>query len=179
MNICDLPDAVISEDGKYRYFLRRTADDMFGVGAVTFLMLNPSTADATLDDPTIRRCIGFAKAWGKARLYVCNLSPLRATDPNEMLVAGDEPEDVKSHNLTHITACAAESDIVVAAYGTHGTACSRNTRVLARLLLHGVAVHCIGTTKGGHPRHPLYVSAMTELQEFQKGKSNLQVGGTQ
>jgi hypothetical protein len=74
-------DAVFSADGRYRYRLTR---DLGGKTTVTFIMLNPSTADANLDDPTIRRCKGFAKDWGYGRLIIVNLFAFRATDPRDM-----------------------------------------------------------------------------------------------
>jgi hypothetical protein len=77
-----LREAEISEDGKYRYALMRMWDDK---PLMMFCMLNPSTADATKDDPTIRRCIGFAKDRGYGGIYVVNLMAYRATDPAECL----------------------------------------------------------------------------------------------
>ena len=86
------PVALFSEDRRYRYLLTRQVG--FGDKRVTFLMLNPSTADEERNDPTIRRCINFANAWGFGWLDVTNLSSLRATNPKEMLEAGPEPWDV-------------------------------------------------------------------------------------
>ena len=80
-----------------------------------FVMLNPSTADEHRDDPTIRRCIGFAKGWGYRTLYVTNLSPLRATYPKELLAAGPEPESIWQENLDNILDTAMVCGIVVAA----------------------------------------------------------------
>src|SRR3954454_15761859 len=80
-------NAVISACGRYRYLLSRQVGP--GLRTATFIMLNPSTADATNDDPTIRRCIGFARQWGCGRLAVLNLFAVRATDPAEMKRADD------------------------------------------------------------------------------------------
>src|SRR4051812_26865304 len=80
-------NAVISACGRYRYLLTRQVGP--GPRAATFIMLNPSTADATKDDPTIRRCIGFARQWGCGRLSVLNLFAFRATDPAAMKRADD------------------------------------------------------------------------------------------
>src|SRR6185369_17379869 len=79
--------AVISKCGKYRYSLRR--EWIGGAGTVCFIMLNPSTADASVDDPTIRRCIGFAQRWGYQILEVVNLYAYRATRPRDMFAAAD------------------------------------------------------------------------------------------
>ena len=89
-------DAVISDCGKYRYRLTRK----WGYGRPCgFIMLNPSTADALHDDPTIRRCVGFAKAWGCGALIVVNLFAVRATSPREMMRA-DDP--VGPENKEHV-----------------------------------------------------------------------------
>lgn len=78
-----IKSAIISECGKYRYSLSRIWDE--NKANVLFIMLNPSTADGDVDDPTIRRCIGFAKSWGYGGIYVGNLFAYRATDPKELL----------------------------------------------------------------------------------------------
>ena len=93
----EVPDARFSDDRRYRYLLTRRVGS--GTKSVMFLMLNPSTADEVRDDPTIRRCIGFANSWECGWLYVTNLSPLRATDPADVLEAGPEPDDVWDSNM--------------------------------------------------------------------------------
>ena len=151
--------AKFSSDRKYRYLLTRRvglADD-----AVTFVMLNPSTADETQDDPTIRRCIAFAKAWGFGGLHVVNLSPLRATDPKELLAAGRESDAVWDENLEHIWYKAQTSNMVIAAWGVHGAAENRDSRVMGELRENVGIVYCLGLTKDGHPKHPLYLKADT------------------
>ena len=128
-------------------------------------MLNPSTADGETDDPTIRRCIKFANTWGYGWLHVVNLSPLRATDPRELLRAGPEPEDVWLENLATVVATAEASDLVVAAWGVHGAVEDRADRVLAALDGRW-RIYCLGLTKEGHPRHPLYLRKDAEPQAF-------------
>ena len=158
-----LPLARFSADGHYRYLLTRRTG--FGDRTVMFLMLNPSTADAEQDDPTIRRCMGFAASWGYGWLHATNLSPFRATDPKDLLAAGPEPDDVWEENLRWVLEASAASDLVVAAYGVHGPAEQRDRRVL--LGVQDVSeVHCLGVTKDGHPRHPLYASANTKPVRF-------------
>ena len=107
--------ARLSPDGRYRYLLTRQLG--FGHGAVMFLMLNPSTADAVRNHRTIRRCINFGKAWGYGWLYVCNLSPFRSPDPRHVVAAGTEPSDVWRENFTTILTTARRCNLVVAAYG--------------------------------------------------------------
>lgn len=147
-------DAIISECGQYRYLLQRSWD--VRQQAVCFIMLNPSTADASLDDPTIRRCLGFAKDLGFGQLEVVNLFGLRATDPKVMRSHADPigPENdeqlIRSATICHQTICA---------WGAHGTHKDRGRAVLALLRRAGVQPHALRLTKAGHPAHPLYLPA--------------------
>ena len=166
MQARDLPVARFSADRRYRYQLTRRVG--FGDRVVAFVMLNPSTADAVRNDPTVRRCINYANAWGYGWLMVTNLSPLRATDPRELLAAGAEPEDVQRENERAIIEAASVADLVVAAYGVHGAAECRAERVLGLLVEAGVTVACLGLTKAGAPRHPLYLPASARPFTFRK-----------
>lgn len=156
--------AEISECGRYRWWLRRSwtlRDDRWlrvpGRGVCCFVMLNPSTADAERDDPTIRRCIGFAKKWGYDTLSVRNLFPYRATNPKELLTAshvtGGTRGDVEL--LAAMTA-----NLVVCAWGAN-VPFSRDKEALAMFddQFPGVQLYCLGVTKQGFPRHPLYVKS--------------------
>jgi hypothetical protein len=121
-------------------------------------MLNPSTADALLDDPTIRRCIGFARAWGFGALEVVNLFAFRATLPSQLRAALDP---VGPRNNRFLRAALGRADAVVAAWGAHGSWGGRDRAVL-HLLSGGIdqpwpSPQCLGLTKHGHPRHPLYL----------------------
>lgn len=152
----DEPTALFSPCRTWRYSLRRS----FGPGGqVMFLMLNPSTADEFNNDPTIRRCIGFAKAWGYGRLVVCNIFAYRATDPAVMKRAADP---VGPGNDQAISDCYWESDIAVAAWGVHGDHLGRGKRLMTTL----PTLLCLGKTKDGHPRHPLYVSRGQKPEPF-------------
>ena len=144
----------------HRYRLHRDLGrTMFGPGGtVLFCMLNPSTATATQDDPTIRRCMGFARDWGHERLAVVNLFSLRATDPDEMLRA-DDP--VGAENDTAIMSESVAADAIVVAWGNHGRHDGRGACVLRMLQEAGPPVLALGLTATGHPRHPLYVRADT------------------
>lgn len=146
-----IASAVLSPCGRYRYRLRRTWDT--GVQVLGFVMLNPSTADATTDDPTIRRCIGFARDWGFGGLAVANLYAYRATKPADLWLAEDP---VGPENDEHLAALFTASDVgmVVAAWGAN----ARPDRVTEVSALPGaVTLHALGLTKDGAPRHPLYM----------------------
>jgi hypothetical protein len=157
-----LHGSVLSECGRYRYTLTREWNG--SLPALTFVMLNPSTADATLDDPTIRRCIGFARRRGFGGLQVLNLFAFRATDPMHMKAAHDPVgPDNDAHIIAALTATAAASSPVIAAWGVHGTYNGREAEVRKLSLECGVKLMCLGSTKGGHPRHPLYVAAAQEF----------------
>lgn len=137
-------------EGEYRYQLSRQWD----TGRhLTVIMLNPSTADGTQDDPTIRRCIGFARRRGLAGLQVVNLFALRSTDPAALR---SHPDPVGPRNTEFILEAAKDS-LMVAAWGAHAFAGPRAAEVAATLTGAGVNLQAWGTTKAGHPRHPLYL----------------------
>lgn len=140
---------------RYRYHLWREWDATLPV--VAFVLLNPSTADARRDDPTIRRCLGFARAWGFGRLEVVNLFALRATDPAALRQA-DDP--IGQRNDEHLRRAVRAADRVVAAWGNGGRLHGRGDEVMCRL---GEPV-VLGWTKLGQPRHPLYVGGGAEVQ---------------
>ena len=154
--------AGLSPCGQYRYWLRRSFGSLRGDAAkvACFIMLNPSTADTEIDDPTIRRCMAFAKAWGCSVLSVKNLYAFRATIPADLWKASDP---IGESNDAELAACGT-ADIVVAAWGTNAKA-DRVERV--REILGGVPLRCLGLTKEGHPRHPLYIRKDAELIPFE------------
>ena len=121
-----------------------------------FLMLNPSTADAHRDDPTIKRCIGFARQWGYSSLVVGNLFAFRTAFPKALKRCS---EPIGPENNDWLTALAGESDTLVAAWGNHGQLPGRCQHV--RTMLPGLM--CLGLTRRGEPRHPLYVPRSAEL----------------
>ena len=146
-------DAVFSDCGRYRYLLTRR----WGDGpAATFVMLNQSTADAATDDPTIRRCIGFAKSWDCGSLNVVNLFACRATNPRELLAATD-PVGPRNDAFLH-----SYLPDGVAAWGAHKLATAR-ARGVVRAFVRSSPLWCLGVTKDGHPRHPLYVKTDAPL----------------
>jgi hypothetical protein len=143
--------AEISDCGRYRWWLRRSWKYGGNGRTVCFIMLNPSTADALVDDPTVRRCMGFTRAWGFSGLSVRNLFPFRATDPAELLTANDPGGGNKG--LLELMA-GFTADLTIAAWGS-GTPFGRDREAME--LFPGRDLYCLGITKHGHPRHPLYV----------------------
>lgn len=128
---------------------------------VQFIGLNPSTADETTDDPTIRRCIQFAKDWGFGALCMTNIFAFRATDPYAMLQAKDP---IGQDNNAWLTAIASQADMIVCAWGAWGTHLNRGNAVLKLLAGTTAAskIYCLGKTRGGHPKHPLYLSKTSQ-----------------
>ncbi len=122
-------------------------------------MLNPSVADEVRSDPTIRRVEGFSGRWGFERLVVVNLWSARATKPADLRKRARPGGDARNDDA--ISAAVAEADKVIAAWGVHGAWRGRDQEVLA--LLEGTEVFCLGLTKGGHPRHPLFVPGRQPL----------------
>lgn len=148
--------ATFDRGRRYRYGLTREWDR--DGPRVNVVMLNPSTADAASLDPTVRRCVGFARAWGCGSLEVTNLFAYRATDPRAM-VAHDDP--VGSGNDTAICRAARRADRVVVAWGTRGSHRGRAGDVARLLDGLGVAVEALGVTRSGQPAHPLYLGRDT------------------
>lgn len=148
MDLFVTKSAKFSPCRKYRYSLWRIWDASRPY--VMFIGLNPSTADETEDDPTVRRCINYATAWGYGGLCMTNIFSFRTTDPKvmkaELLPIG--PDNDKS-----LLACAKDAGIVIAAWGTHGTHMQRNNAVIKTI----ASLYCLEITKDGHPSHPLYL----------------------
>lgn len=127
-------------------------------GIVNFVMLNPSTADDNVDDPTIRKCCGFAKRWGFRGIVVTNLFAFRATDPGDLhniVRRSGIRAAIGPDNDETIASAAADSDLVVFAWGVNAARYDARVLEVMRLVLpHHPAPYCIGFTKGGHPLHP-------------------------
>jgi hypothetical protein len=152
----------MSQCGQYRYLLSRDGDMTATRGPAVFIMLNPSTADAWIDDPTIRRCRSFAKAWACNGISVANLYALRSTDPSALW---HHPEPIGPENDEWLTRIAATASEVVCAWGANAQ--PERARIVAGMLAaNGVQLKCLGTTKSGAPRHPLYVPASQPLIEW-------------
>ncbi|MGV0026803.1 DUF1643 domain-containing protein [Phormidesmis priestleyi] len=138
----------------YRYSLERSWSDLPRVG---FVMLNPNRADEVSDDPTIRRCIGFAKSWGYGGLEVVNLFAYRAKTPS-LLKQVDDP--IGKENDRSILRLTKRVETIVLAWGNWGTLGARNRTVIQLLNSHST-LYCLGITKLGQPRHPLYLKSDT------------------
>lgn len=144
--------AVFSHDRRHRYLLWRTWDARLSL--LNVIGLNPSTADETQDDPTIRRCIRFARDWGHGGLVMTNIFGFRSTDPAGLLAV---PDPIGEGNDSAIRWAAAQSGKVLAAWGCHGSLLGRGAAVVR--LLAGVPVLCLARNRDGSPKHPLYVRA--------------------
>lgn len=150
-------NAYFSRDRRHRYWLSRQMS--MDPGCVAFVGLNPSTADERTDDPTVRRCIGYAMTWGYGRMLMLNLHAYRSTDPRGLEYV-DDP--VGEENATQLLALARAADLVVCAWGANAL------HVDAIDIAHTMAatvedLKCFGLTKDGHPKHPLYLAATTPL----------------
>ena len=155
--------AIISECGCYRYLLTRPADSMAPMkSTVLFVMLNPGTADAALDDATIRRCRSFARRWDCNGIAVANLYALRSTDPGRLWL---HPDPVGPDNDMYLRRLAREYGDVVCAWGSNARP-ERVASVAKTLAGAGARLWCLGTTKDGSPRHPLYVRGDQPLIEW-------------
>jgi hypothetical protein len=165
----DMPDqersgAIISDCGTYRYHLWRRWDEC--LPTMIFVLLNPSTADASEDDPTIRRCIGFAKREGCGGISVRNVFALRATDPAELL---KHPDPFGPENEAHLLAARNVSLMTVLVLGWGAESTNKRLREYykrAKNCLCQQSPKCFGVTKDGAPRHPLYLRADAEMIQW-------------
>jgi hypothetical protein len=149
--------AHFSECGNFRYLLTR---EFGGEPTCLFIMLNPSTADAERDDPTIRRCTSFAKREGFGRLEVVNLYGFRSPSPSVLFAS---PDPAGPDNDREIEGALDRADSVVVAWGNHAEQ-ERVNKVVGLIERSGKASNCFGLTKLGQPKHPLYLKAETSLR---------------
>ncbi len=153
--------AIFDLDRKYRYHLWRS----WGTGRrCLFIMLNPSTADEKILDPTLRRCVSFAQRWGYEALDVCNLFAFRSTDPRVLYRCGDGA--IGLDNDRWIIKSAHRADLIICAWGRHGSFLTRNTQVLD--ILHDFPLFCLGRNADGSPMHPLYRPAAQQPEPLKK-----------
>lgn len=156
--------AIFSPCGLYRLQLFRSWDSL--KPCVGWIMLNPSTANATVDDPTITRCIDFTKRNGGGSMLVFNLFAYRATDPNELVIAWQQGVDItgdqyaaRSLMTTGVMGCRT----VIAAWGARGGLVPGRANSVINAIPR---MKCLGKTKLGQPRHPLYLSAIQQLENL-------------
>ena len=140
--------ATFSSCQTYRYALWRIWEP--SAPTILFIGLNPSTADAKQNDPTIRRCISFAKRWGYGVMYVANLFSLRTPHPKHLKAAPDPIGYETDYWLTHLSH---NADCVIACWGNHGSFCHRDQVITAMI----ANLYCLAITKQGQPAHPLYL----------------------
>lgn len=158
--------AIISECGLYRYELTRDWEREPSTPRLPIIGLNPSVASATLDDPTIRRCVSFAKRDSFSGITMLNLYAFRATDPEEMFKADDPvgPDNMKYLEL-HAAISISQGAPILCAWGAGGS--GGLARYVTKLLVDkGASLVCLGLTKQGHPRHPLYVKGDTPFSPY-------------
>lgn len=141
--------ATFSYCRKYRYSLWRQWNGLFLSGYAMFIGLNPM-ADETTDDPTIRRCIRYAKKWGYGSLCMTNLFAFQATLPEDMKIAEDPVGPDNDKTLVQI---AEDAEIIIAAWGKHGSYLGRDKVVRALF----PQLHFLKLTRDGFPGHPLYL----------------------
>lgn len=166
--------ATFDAERRYRYRLSRVWDA--GRDRCCFVLLNPSLADARAEDPTLRRCVSFARRWGFGAVEIVNVFALRATDPRDLYggrASVDEPvrDPVGQGNTFALLAAARAAALVVAGWGNHAARVlaperDRAAEVRRTLSEAGVALHALRLTKAGHPGHPLYVRATTTPQPY-------------
>jgi hypothetical protein len=161
-------DAYFSRDGVYRYWLLR---ELVACGAgsyplhfkrILWIMLNPSTADCTVNDPTIKQCMAFSAAWGFQIMEVVNLFALRATDPRVLTQVKGDP--VGEENDRWIKYAAGSADRIVCAWGSNRFARCRARQVAQ--MLSDYSLHCLHINADGMPKHPLYIAHGTPLQPW-------------
>ena len=150
IDFSDITRAILSEDRNYRYVLSRIWDS--DKAMVTIIGLNPSTADEYTDDPTITRCINFAKSWGYGGIYMLNLFAYRATKPVDMF---NENEPIGLENNRYIIEYASKTDKVICAWGNHGSYMKRSQDILNQI----DNAYYLKLNKSGEPAHPLYLNS--------------------
>ncbi len=152
--------ATLDPSGRYRYSLERQWDA--SAPRLACILLNPSTADATRDDPTLRRCLGFARSWGYGALEVVNLFAYRATHPRQLRQV---PDPIGPENDRYLLAARGRAQTLWVAWGNAGSLYNRDRAVLCLLSQPGECF-CLGLTRCGQPRHPLYVRGDAGLTPF-------------
>lgn len=153
--------AIFSPCRQWRYTLYRdfTVGQLFPAPnprRVQFIGLNPSTADEVANDPTVRRCIAYAKDWGFQAMWMTNLFAYRATDPRVMK---EQADPVGPDNFVYLCNVARFADMVVCCWGAHGGLFQQSEHIQRILQGLGVQLHALNFTRAGEPGHPLYLSS--------------------
>ncbi len=161
--------AIISECGLYRYRLWRIWDE--DRAPLIWVMQNPSTADDVDDDPTIRKCMGFAERAGAGGIVVMNVFAYRATDERELLSVSDPIGPKNWDYLIGATSIRLGSRVVAAwgnRFGPKRRSIFRTGYCHAAAACVQQGAYCLGTTKSGEPRHPLMLAYSTEMVKWQQ-----------
>ncbi|MCP9480868.1 DUF1643 domain-containing protein [Shimia sp. CNT1-13L.2] len=145
--------ATYSDCETYRYSLTRVWDD--AGRKVAFIMLNPSKATEAQNDPTIERCERRARALGFGGFRAVNIFALRETDPKLLRT---HPEPQGPDNDDAVSQACLWADVILAGWGAHGEHLGQGDAMREVLRGTGRTIHCLGLTKAGHPRHPLYIA---------------------
>jgi hypothetical protein len=156
--------AVLSPCGNFRYQLTRLWNRELPLAC--WICLNPSTADAAEDDASIRRMVGFARGWGCGGIDVRNLFALRATDPRQLRRVADPVGPDNDRWLSRLGEIKVQPGKVIAGWGIGGEYQNREQVVVALMAKLAVPLWCLGRTKAGRPRHPLFLASRTELEPF-------------
>jgi hypothetical protein len=156
--------ARFDRSGRYRFSLHRFWSS--GLDTATMVMLNPSTADHLRNDPTINRCIQLSRAWGFGGVNIVNLFAYRTSSPAHLRIISSP---IGKSNDSHIVEQCDKASAVIVAWGNHGRFLERDKEVLE--LLSSFDLWCIGQTKSGQPKHPLYAPGDVKLQRFQPQES--------
>lgn len=165
-------DAYFSRDGAYRYWLLRELA-AWGPGPIPlhfkrilWIMLNPSTADCTVNDPTIKQCMAFSALWGYSIMEVVNLFALRATDPRRLR---DAPDPIGEENNAWIRYAADSADLIVCAWGSYRMpreSIHQRRAEQVGTMLEDRNLYCLHINADGNPKHPLYIAHDTPLQKW-------------
>ncbi len=149
---------------RYRYRLLRSWNNQHhAAGQVTFIMLNPSRADAHQDDPTIQACTAFAKNWGYDQLEVVNLFAYRTKSPSD-LIRAENPIGKDNDQYLYLGAKAARK--IILAWGNGGALLNRANTVLELLAPYQNKLYCLAQNKSGYPQHPLYIKRTKQPRAF-------------
>lgn len=154
---------VFSDCGRYRWILKRTWN--YQVPRLLVIGMNPSVADLVYDDPTVRKECVFAENWGYGGIVKCNVCDYRATDPKDLLALNLRIQTTGNLDTLRI-AIASHQDILIAWGNLHPRISHLTDPVMEMLQPRRYTLWCLGKTKAGNPRHPLYLSLKTERQLF-------------